>query len=98
MTYSFTNPMLSRRTLLRGLGVSMALPWMESLPVWGAASEAAAPAATVPVAAVFKKSRRFMSLNPLKTSHKLVMHISHHPRPGERIAASGESKIKRTRS
>jgi Protein of unknown function (DUF1552) len=25
----------SRRTLLRGLGVSMALPWMESLPVWG---------------------------------------------------------------
>ena len=26
---------VSRRTLLRGLGVSMALPWMESLPVWG---------------------------------------------------------------
>ncbi|MBB75693.1 MAG: hypothetical protein CMJ75_14405 [Planctomycetaceae bacterium] len=26
---------LSRRMLLRGLGVSMALPWMESLPVWG---------------------------------------------------------------
>jgi hypothetical protein len=26
---------LSRRTLLRGLGVSMALPWLESLPVWG---------------------------------------------------------------
>ena len=25
----------SRRTLLRGLGVSMALPWMESIPVWG---------------------------------------------------------------
>ena len=25
----------SRRTLLRGLGVSMALPWLESLPVWG---------------------------------------------------------------
>lgn len=25
----------SRRTLLRGLGVSMALPWMESLNVWG---------------------------------------------------------------
>ena len=24
-----------RRTLLRGLGVSMALPWMESIPVWG---------------------------------------------------------------
>jgi hypothetical protein len=26
---------LSRRTLLRGLGVSMALPWLESVPVWG---------------------------------------------------------------
>ncbi|MFO0012376.1 MAG: DUF1552 domain-containing protein [Planctomycetota bacterium] len=41
MTYPSTNPTLSRRTLLRGLGVSMALPWMESLPVWGAASDAA---------------------------------------------------------
>ena len=26
---------LSRRTMLRGLGVSMALPWMESMRVWG---------------------------------------------------------------
>src|SRR5262245_2487542 len=26
---------LSRRTMLRGLGVSMALPWFESLRVWG---------------------------------------------------------------
>ena len=26
---------LTRRTMLRGLGVSMALPWMESLPAWG---------------------------------------------------------------
>lgn len=26
---------LSRRTFLRGIGVSMALPWLESLPVWG---------------------------------------------------------------
>jgi len=25
----------SRRRLLRGLGVSMALPWLESVPVWG---------------------------------------------------------------
>ena len=25
-------PACSRRTLLRGLGVSMALPWLESLP------------------------------------------------------------------
>ncbi len=27
---------ISRRTILRGMGVSMALPWMESLRVWGA--------------------------------------------------------------
>jgi hypothetical protein len=27
--------LLSRRTMLRGLGVTMALPWLESLPVWG---------------------------------------------------------------
>lgn len=27
--------LFSRRTLLRGIGVSMALPWLESLPVWG---------------------------------------------------------------
>ncbi len=26
---------LSRRTMLRGLGVTMALPWLESLQVWG---------------------------------------------------------------
>ncbi|QDU23101.1 DUF1552 domain-containing protein [Urbifossiella limnaea] len=26
---------LSRRTFLRGVGVSMALPWLESSPVWG---------------------------------------------------------------
>ena len=29
------NHHLSRRSFLRGLGVSMALPWLESLPVWG---------------------------------------------------------------
>jgi hypothetical protein len=27
---------LSRRTVLRGVGVAMALPWLESLPSWGA--------------------------------------------------------------
>src|SRR5438270_815403 len=30
-----TRQVLSRRTLLRGVGVSMALPWLESLPMWG---------------------------------------------------------------
>ena len=33
---------LSRRTFLRGAGVAMALPWMESLPVWGQELSAAA--------------------------------------------------------
>src|SRR6266436_3154962 len=27
----------SRRAFLRGVGVAMALPWLESIPVWGAA-------------------------------------------------------------
>ena len=27
--------LFSRRTMLRGIGVTMALPWLESLPVWG---------------------------------------------------------------
>src|SRR5262245_33657832 len=26
---------ISRRTILRGAGVAMALPWLESIPVWG---------------------------------------------------------------
>ena len=38
----------SRRTMLRGLGVSMALPWMESSRVWGDESKAAKEASTAP--------------------------------------------------
>src|SRR3954466_7163531 len=34
---------LTRRTLLRGLGVTMALPWLESLPLVGSATKPAAP-------------------------------------------------------
>src|SRR3954470_22490222 len=30
-----TTQPLSRRAFLRGVGVTMALPWLESLPVWG---------------------------------------------------------------
>src|SRR4051812_26421030 len=26
---------IDRRTVLKGVGVAMALPWLESLPVWG---------------------------------------------------------------
>ena len=29
---------ISRRVFLRGAGVAVALPWLESLPVWGGAS------------------------------------------------------------
>jgi hypothetical protein len=44
-----TNPdVLSRRTFLRGAGVAMLLPWMESVPVWGAVSRAAGRAAAFP--------------------------------------------------
>jgi hypothetical protein len=34
MTTRITQP-ISRRTFLRGVGVTMALPWLESIPVWG---------------------------------------------------------------
>ena len=39
----------SRRTLLRGSGVSMCLPWMESLRVWGDEATAAQPSSEAPV-------------------------------------------------
>ena len=40
----------SRRTFLRGASVTMALPWMESVPVWGAPAAARAePASQAPV-------------------------------------------------
>ena len=32
-----------RRTFLQGVGVTMALPWLESVPVWGSAASAPAP-------------------------------------------------------
>jgi hypothetical protein len=39
----------SRRTFLRGVGVSMALPWLESLPVWGDAPGGARPSSEAPI-------------------------------------------------
>src|SRR4051795_389747 len=39
----------SRRTMLRGLGVSMALPWLESLNVWGDVARGATVASEAPV-------------------------------------------------
>ena len=43
------NLKLSRRTMLRGLGVSMALPWMESLTATGQPAVAGAAAAAPPL-------------------------------------------------
>src|SRR5436309_8600382 len=40
---------LTRRTFLRGLGVTMALPWMESRTVWGDEPRATKPANEAPV-------------------------------------------------
>jgi Protein of unknown function (DUF1552) len=39
---------ISRRAVLRGAGVVMALPWLESLPVWGAEPAAAAGESVFP--------------------------------------------------
>ena len=46
---------IHRRTLLRGAGVAMALPWLESIPVWGreAAAGSAHPAFPKRFAALF---------------------------------------------
>ncbi len=44
-----TNHVLSRRTMLRGLGCSMALPWMESTAVWGDETTGKQPASEAPV-------------------------------------------------
>ncbi len=41
--------LFSRRTMLRGLGVTMALPWMESIAVWGDTPAGAEPASTPPI-------------------------------------------------
>ncbi|HWG48019.1 MAG TPA: DUF1552 domain-containing protein [Gemmataceae bacterium] len=45
---------ISRRTLLKGVGVTMALPWLESIPVWGSESPSGAAASSPP--------RRFAAL------------------------------------
>ena len=39
----------SRRTFLHGLGVTMALPWMESLRVWGDETKSSKAASEAPI-------------------------------------------------
>jgi len=46
---------ISRRVVLRGAGVAMALPWLESLNVWGAAAEPSATATATGVVSAFPK-------------------------------------------
>src|SRR5215471_326635 len=41
-------PSMNRREMLRGVGVAMALPWLESIPVWGVAAEPLAAATAIP--------------------------------------------------
>ena len=41
--------LFNRRTFLRGAGVTMALPWMESLTVWGDERKAREPGSEAPV-------------------------------------------------
>jgi hypothetical protein len=45
------NPALDRRTFLKGVGVTMALPWLESLSGWGAGASAVQAAAATATAA-----------------------------------------------
>lgn len=52
----------NRRTFLRGTGVTMALPWMESLTVWGDETKSSEPASQPPVRlAVFFSGNGFHS-------------------------------------
>src|SRR6266498_723158 len=44
-----TTNRFSRRTMLRGLGVTMALPWIESLRIWGAEPRGNGKAGDAPV-------------------------------------------------
>src|SRR3954452_1571251 len=44
-----SNHKFSRRTMLRGIGVTMALPWLESLNVWGDVARGSEIASEAPV-------------------------------------------------
>jgi hypothetical protein len=57
---------ISRRTFLRGVGVTMALPWMESLPSWGAE---ATPALGEPAAAYPKRFAALFWGNGVNSNH-----------------------------
>ena len=56
----------SRRAFLRGVGVTMALPWMESLPVWGDTTAAKVPGSQAPVLLLKAAERRLEKWKPQK--------------------------------
>jgi hypothetical protein len=47
-TPAYRRHQLTRRAFLRGIGVTMALPWLESIPVWGATPAASGLAMPTP--------------------------------------------------
>ncbi|MDX1964715.1 MAG: DUF1552 domain-containing protein [Pirellulales bacterium] len=62
--------LISRRTVLRGLGVTLALPWMESLRVWGAETGPASATASSPITASAAAPQRLAVLFSGNGFHK----------------------------
>ncbi len=96
---------ISRRTMLRGLGVTMALPWMESLRVWGDEPTIAQTASQAPtrMAILFagcgfhrhewwaKGEGAAMELGKvLRAAERFSRSHGVHPRPLQRRGAQGE--------
>ena len=68
----------SRRTMLRGIGVTMALPWLESLNVWGDVVRGAEVASEAPVRLVDKFNNVLEDFGPMTIfgagpSHSVVI-------------------------
>jgi hypothetical protein len=74
-------PHLSRRLLLKGAGVAMALPWLESVPVWGDELPADSAVAAFPkrFAALFMacgiNSDHWWAKGPAETGHADEMQL-----------------------
>ncbi len=93
----------SRRTFLRGLGVTMALPWLESLPVWGdePAGNVKASEAPVRLAVLFSgngfhskewwakgEGREHGARQGARAAGRLPREDALHPRPVQRARRS----------
>src|SRR5260370_31719315 len=60
---------ISRRTMLRGAGVVMALPWLESIPVFGADTASAMPTVKAAAAAIPKRFAALFMANGINANH-----------------------------